>query len=95
MGGVAAGLDMSAVLLGDAGAVSSVLEASTDDSGAPYITVVDVTEAGDPGGYPGHFKVSIDSLLCELYPKLFMGLSPQSLWSMMDDADGTWTGDDD
>ncbi|KAI2465556.1 hypothetical protein F4781DRAFT_435313 [Annulohypoxylon bovei var. microspora] len=83
MGGVAAGLDISVLVLGDARAVDSALTDGTNDS-----------EAGEPGGYPGHFKVSIDSLLCELYPKLCMGLSPQSLWSMMDDAGGIWTGDD-
>ncbi|KAI1497267.1 hypothetical protein F5X99DRAFT_397652 [Biscogniauxia marginata] len=94
MGGIAAGLNISVLLMGDAGAVNSVLNDDTDDGSVPYITAVDVTEAGEPGGYPGHFKVSIDSLLCELYPKLSMVLRPQSIWSMMDEADGIWTGDD-
>ncbi len=95
MGGVTTGLDISVLLLGDARAVDSVLNDGTNDSGVPYISAVDVTEAGESGGYPGHFKVSIDSLLSELYPKLSMGLSPRSLWSMMDETDGIWTGDDD
>ncbi|KAI5919752.1 hypothetical protein F4810DRAFT_685562 [Camillea tinctor] len=93
-GGVAAGLEMSVLLLVDAGVVNSVLSDDKDDSSAPYVVSVDVTEVGESEGYPGHFKVSIDSLLCELYPKLCMSLSPRSLWAMMDDADGTWTGDD-
>lgn len=94
MGGVAAGLDLSILLVADEGAVDSVLNEGANDGGVPYITAVDVAEAGEPGGYPGYFKVSVDSLLCELYPKLSMDLSPRSLWSMMDDGDGIWIGDD-
>ncbi|XXG96969.1 Checkpoint protein hus1 [Hypoxylon texense] len=93
MGGVAAGLDLNVLLLVDEGVIDSVLNDDANNR-VPYLTAVDVTEAGESGGYPGRFKVSIDSLLCELYPKLSMGLSPRSLWSMMDDGNGIWTGDD-
>ncbi|KAI1076083.1 hypothetical protein F5B20DRAFT_341154 [Whalleya microplaca] len=94
MGGVAVGMDISVLLVGDVGAVDSVLNDDATDESVPYITAVDVTEPGELGGFPGHFKVSIDSLLCELYPKVSMGLSPRSLWSMIEEADGIWTGDD-
>ncbi|KAI1766511.1 hypothetical protein GGR53DRAFT_528599 [Hypoxylon sp. FL1150] len=76
MGGVAAGLDLSVLLIADEGAVDSILDDGADDSGAPYITAVDVKESSEPGSYPGHFKVAVGSLLCELYPKLSTGLSP-------------------
>ncbi|KAI0882060.1 uncharacterized protein GGS22DRAFT_171431 [Annulohypoxylon maeteangense] len=94
MGGVAAGLDMAILLLGDATVVDSVLSDGTNGNNAAYFTVVDVTGADESKGYRGHFKVSIDSLLCELYTKLSMGLSPRDLWSMIDEADDIWAGDD-
>ncbi|KAI1452462.1 hypothetical protein F4805DRAFT_447360 [Annulohypoxylon moriforme] len=94
MGGVAAGLDMPVLLLGDAATVDSVLNQDANDSDAAYFTVVDVTGVDKPEGYQGHFKVSVNSLLCELYPKLSMGLTPRDLWAMIDEVDGIWAGDD-
>lgn len=94
MGWVAAGLDMSLFLLIDEAVVDSVLKDGVDSSRVPHITAVDVTESDQVEGYQGYFKVSLDVLLCELYPKVSMGLSPRALWSMMDEVDGIWTGDD-
>lgn len=88
MGGIGAGLDMSVLLLVDEEAVDSVLEEGVGSSHEPYVTAVDVTESGQVGGYQGHFKVSLDAFICEIYPKVSMGLSPRALWSMMDEADG-------
>ncbi|KAI1655381.1 hypothetical protein F4813DRAFT_367724 [Daldinia decipiens] len=94
MGGVAAGFELSVLLVVDARAVDSVLRDETEDHQTSYVTVVDVTEFSQEGGYQGHFKVSLDALLCEFYPKLSMGLSPRDLWSMMDKGDEIWIGDD-
>jgi len=61
----------------------------------PYVIAVDVTGAAKgANGYPGYFKVAVDSLLCEFYPKISMGLAPSALWAMMDEADGVWNGDE-
>ncbi|KAI0379385.1 hypothetical protein F5Y04DRAFT_282808 [Hypomontagnella monticulosa] len=94
MGGVASGLDMGVLLLADAGTVESVLKHNEVTDPIPYITAVDVTDPGNPEDYPGSFKVSVDSLLCEFYPKLSMGVSPRALYAMMDKPDSIWTGDD-
>ncbi|KAI2782608.1 hypothetical protein F4815DRAFT_427729 [Daldinia loculata] len=94
MGGVAAGFELSVLLMVDAGTVDSVLKDEAKSHETPYVRVVDVTEFSQEGGYQGHFKVSLDSLLCEFYSKISMGLSPRDLWSMMDEADEIWIGDD-
>lgn len=102
MGGVAAGLDLDILLLADQGAVDSVLgheSSSSASSGAlsPYLVAVDVQEepvGQGSGGYPGSFRVSVDALLSELYPKLCIGLSGRDLWAMLDDGEDLWTGDE-
>ncbi|KAI0843869.1 hypothetical protein F5Y00DRAFT_221467 [Daldinia vernicosa] len=94
MGGVAAGFELGVLIMVDAGTMDSVLDDDADGHQTSYVRVVDVTEPSEEGGYQGHFKVSLDALLCEFYPKLSMGLSPRDLWSMMDEEDGTWIGDD-
>ncbi|KAF3069820.1 hypothetical protein GL218_07883 [Daldinia childiae] len=93
MGGVAAGFELSILLMIDARTVDLVLRDETEDHQTSYVTVVDVTDFSQEGGYQGHFKVSLDALLCEFYTKLSMGLSPRDLWSMMDEDDGIWIGD--
>lgn len=94
MGGVAAGFELGVLLMVGAGTVDSVLKDETKGHQSSYVTVVDVTEFSQEGGYQGHFKVSLDALLCEFYPKISMGLSPRDLCSMMDEEDGIWIGDD-
>ncbi|KAI1249065.1 hypothetical protein MGN70_008673 [Eutypa lata] len=102
MGGVAAGLDLDILLLADQDAVDSVLDhedSLSASSGAlsPYLVAVDVREElveQGSGGYPGFFRVSVDALLSELYPKLCMGLSASDLWAVLDDGQVLWTGDE-
>ncbi|KAI0105931.1 hypothetical protein F4814DRAFT_78865 [Daldinia grandis] len=94
MGGIAAGFELGVLLVVDEGTVDSVLKAEADSCQTPYVMAVDVTESSPEGGYQGQFKVSLDALLCEFYPKFSMGLSPRDLWSMMDEEDGIWIGDD-
>lgn len=102
MGGVAAGLDLDILLLADQDAVDSVLDhedSLSASSGAlsPYLVAVDVREElveQGSGRYPGFFRVSVDALLSELYPKLCMGLSARDLWAVLDDGQVLWTGDE-
>lgn len=98
MGGVAAGLDLSVLLLVDENVVNSVLGNGAQSSSGPpllpYLVAVDVSEPTADDVYPGFFRVSVDSLLSELYPKLCMGLSARDLGAMLRDSQTVWTGDD-
>jgi hypothetical protein len=100
MGGVAAGLDLDILLLVDEDVVHSFLGDRTNSSSeelSPYLLAVDVTEPTTDDtdeGYPGFFRVAMDALLSELYPKLGMGLSARELWAMLDDGQTLWIGDD-
>lgn len=100
MGGVAAGLDLDVCLLVDDDVVESFSGGDAQSSSGvkkPYLLVVDVTEppsAEVPEGYPGFFRVAVDALLSELYPKLCMGLSAQDLWAMLGDGQAVWIGDE-
>lgn len=100
MGGVAAGLDLAVLLLIDEDVVNSILGDATHVSSresplAPYLVAVDVSESSTDDEYPGFFRVSVDTLLSELYPKLCMGMSARELWAMLGDGQIVWTGDDD
>lgn len=100
MGGVAAGLDLAVLLLIDDDVANSVLgDGAQSSSGAPplppYLLAVNVSEPSVGDEYPGFFRVSVDALLSEFYPKLCMGLSARDLWAMLGDGQTVWTGDDD
>jgi hypothetical protein len=45
----------------------------------PYLIGVDVTNSKEDEGYEGHFKVVIDSFLCELNPLLSTEMLPREL----------------
>lgn len=100
MGGVADGLNLGVLLLVDDEVVNSFCDRDAHSSAGastPFILVVDANE--DPpedvsGGYPGVFRVAVDALLSELYPKLCMGLSARDLWAMLTDGQEIWTGDE-
>ncbi|KAK8088560.1 hypothetical protein PG997_003521 [Apiospora hydei] len=100
MGDVAAGLDLDLMILVDEDVIKSFLAdgaQSSSGTSSPYLVAVDVTESpseGTPEGYPGFFRVSMDALLSELYPKLCMGLSAKELWAMLGDGQVLWIGDD-
>lgn len=100
MGGVAAGLDLAVLLLIDEDVVSSVLgdriQSSSEEPPVPppYLVAVAISEPSASDEYPGFFRVSMDRLLSELYPKLCMGLSARELWAMLGEGQNVWTGDD-
>ncbi|KAJ8123340.1 hypothetical protein ONZ43_g687 [Nemania bipapillata] len=100
MGGVADGLGLDVLLLIDEDVVNSFLDDEAQPSSeesSPYLLAVDVTEPIEEDtdeGYPGFFRVSMDALLSELYPKLNMGLTAKELWAMLDDGQTLWIGDD-
>lgn len=93
MGGVAAGFDLSVCLVVDRSVVDSAL-GDRDEDHIPYVIAVDTTESAPEDGYPGHFKVGVEDLLGEFYPKLGKGLTPQSLWALMENTDDVWNGDE-
>ncbi|KAI3319648.1 hypothetical protein HD806DRAFT_508652 [Xylariaceae sp. AK1471] len=99
MEGVAAGLRLGILLLVNEDVVNSFVGErvqSLSEESPPYLLAVDVNEApaGDtPAGYPGFFRVSMDALLSELYPKICMGLPARELWAMMGDEQAYWIGD--
>lgn len=101
MGGVAAGLDLAVLLLVDEDVVNSVLGDRSQSSSEgppvppPYLVAVDISEPSANDEYLGFFRVSMDTLLSELYPKLCMGLSARELWALLGDGQPVWTGDDD
>ncbi|KAK6865482.1 hypothetical protein PG995_002010 [Apiospora arundinis] len=100
MDGVAAGLDLDILLVVNDNVVDSFLGDGTESSTeslSPYLVAVDVTEPTSyetPGGYPGFFKVSMEALLSELYPKFCLGLSAMDLWATLGDEQTLWIGDD-
>lgn len=99
MGGIAAGLDLAVLMLIDEDVVNSVLGDTTPASSRtppppPYLVAVDVSEPETDDQYPGFFRVSVDALLSELYPKLCMELSARDLWAMLEDGQSVWTGDE-
>ncbi|GAP93389.1 putative ww rsp5 wwp [Rosellinia necatrix] len=101
MGGVAAGLDLSVLLLVDEDVIDSFLgngaRSSPGEPASPHLVAVDVAEPPADQvarGYPGFFRVSVNALLSELYPKLRMGLSGEDLWAMLDGGQTLWIGDD-
>ena len=69
--------------------IASVLDKKAHE--IPYLIAVDVTNSEDVVGYEGHFKVAIDSVLCELYPYLSAEILPRELWLF---ANPIWQGND-
>lgn len=44
-----------------------------------YLIIMDINELLINNEYPGFFRVSINALLSELYPKLYIGVSIRDL----------------
>lgn len=73
----------------DKDVIASVLEKKDEE--IPYLIGVDVTNSEEVEGYEGHFKVAVDSILCELYPLLSAEMLPRELWPS---ANPIWQGND-
>lgn len=76
-GQIPPGLDMNMCMIVDRHVIASVLNKKGGE--IPYLIGVDVTNSKEDEGYEGHFKVAIDSFLCELYPLLSAEMLPREL----------------
>jgi hypothetical protein len=80
---------MNMCMMVDQYVIASVL--NKKDGEIPYLIGVDVTNSKEDEGYEGHFKVAIDSVLCEIYPLLSAEMLPRELWPS---ANPIWQGND-